>query len=185
MIQLSRSSPGLLDNPGKTMKPQRPRLAHSLLLTAICLLSLHPSARANAAAGRLKPQIMGIELSMSREAARVRLQTLGSLEREDRKRQEVWAIRDPRISHLLVGYDAENRVRYVTALARTGANRIRYDEVADPKRAQRQEAQGNYRFTWEVEERRGQFAYVVIAHGRDPQYLESYSVKKVEEKEID
>jgi hypothetical protein len=167
------------------MRPKRLRSAHGLLLAAICLLSSSPSAVANAAAGRLQPQIMGIALSMSRDDARARLQSLGSLEREDRKRQEVWAIKDPRISHLLVGYDAENRVRYVTALARTGATRIRYDEVADPKRAQRQQVQGNYRFTWEVEERRGQFAYVVIAHGRDPQYLESYSVKKIEEKEID
>jgi hypothetical protein len=45
--------------------------------------------------------------------------------------------------------------------------------------------QGNYKFT--LEARRGQVAYVTIAHGRDPQYLESYSVKKVDsnEKEID
>jgi hypothetical protein len=128
---------------------------------------------------------MGIGLGMSRDEARTRLQSLGSLEKEARKRQEVWAIKDSRISHLLVGYDPDFRVRYVTALARAGAPRIRYEEVADINAAQRAQNQGNYKFTWEVAARRGQFAYVMIAHGHDPQYLDSYSVKKLGDKEID
>jgi hypothetical protein len=134
---------------------------------------------------KVRPEIMGISLEMSREAAQARLKAIGQLEKEDRKRQEVWAIKDRRISHLLVGYDAEYRVRYVTAIARTDGPRIRYAEVANLKTAQRLNNQGNYRFTWEVPARRGQFAYVMIAHGRDPQYLDSYSVKKVSEEEID
>jgi len=140
---------------------------------------------AGAAQAKVRPEIMGISLEMSRAAAQMRLKAIGQLEKEDRKRQEVWAIKDPRISHLLVGYDAEYRVRYVTAIARTDGPRIRYTEVANVKTAQRLQNQGNYRFTWEVPARRGQFAYVMIAHGRDPQFLDSYSVKKVSEEEID
>ena len=139
----------------------------------------------SAAPARLQPEIMGISLGMSRDHARARLQTLGTLEKEARKLQEVWALKDPRISHLLVGYDADFRVRYVTALARAGGPRIRYDEIANLKTAQRTNTQGNYKFTWEVAERRGRPAYLMIAHGRDPQYLESYSVKKLDQKEID
>jgi hypothetical protein len=65
------------------------------------------------------------------------------------------------------------------------AARIRYQEVVDVTHAQRTNYQGNYKFT--LEARRGQFAYVTIAHGHDPQYLDSYSVKQVDpkEKEID
>ncbi len=128
---------------------------------------------------------MGISLDMSRDAARARLKAIGNLEREERKREEVWAVKDSRISHLLVGYDADNHVRYVTALARTDGPRIRYQEVADPKSAQQSHVQGNHKFTWEVA-RRGHVAYLLIARGRDPQYLDSYSVKKLgEEEEID
>ena len=105
---------------------------------------------------------MGVSLDMSRDAARTRLTSIGSLEREDRKRQEVWAIKDPRISHLLVGYDADNRVRYVTAIARTDGPRIRYQEVADLRSAERVVNQGNHKFTWEVEARRGRAAFVMV-----------------------
>jgi hypothetical protein len=149
----------------------------SLLAALVCT--------AGVAQAKMRPEIMGISLEMSRDAARARLKAIGQLEKEDRKRQEVWAINDPRISHLLVGYDADYRVRYVTAIARTDGPRIRYTEVADLKTAQRLNNQGNYRFTWEVPARRGQFAFVMIAHGRDPQFLDSYSVKKVSEEEID
>jgi hypothetical protein len=128
---------------------------------------------------------MGISLEMSRHDARARLKSIGSLEKEDRKRQEVWAVKDARISHLLVGYDAENRVRYVTAVARTDGPKIRYQEVADVKSAQRTVVRGNHKLTWEIEARRGRFAYVLIARGHDPQYLDSYSVKKADQEEID
>jgi hypothetical protein len=138
-----------------------------------------------AAPTRPRPEIMGITLEMSREVARARLQSIGSLEREDRKRQEVWTVKDARISHLLVGYDMENRVRYVTAIARPDGPHIRYQEVADTKSAQRMAVQGNHKLTWEVDARRGRFGYVIIARGHDPEYLDSYSVKKADQEEID
>jgi hypothetical protein len=39
--------------------------------------------------------------------------------------------------------------------------------------------------TWEVEARGGHEAYLLIAHGHDPKYLDSYSIKKVDQEEID
>ena len=153
-------------------------------LTSLSLL-LVIGVLVSAATARPRPEIMGISLEMSRDDARARLKSLGSLEREDRKRQEVWTVKDPRISHLLVGYDAENRVRYVTAIARTDGPKIRYQEIADLKSAQRSNAQGNHKFTWEIESHRGEEAFIIIARGRDPQYLDSYSVKKADQEEID
>lgn len=149
------------------------RVISVCFLIAVCVV-------ASAAPAGLRPEIMGISLGMSRDDARARLQSLGTLEKEARKRQEVWSLKDQRISHLLVGYDTNLRVRYVTALARSGGPRIRYEEIADLKDAQRTNTQGNYKFTWEVPARGGTPAYTLIAHGRDPQYLESYSVKKVD-----
>ena len=140
---------------------------------------------ASAAPARPRAEIMGITLDMKRDDVRARLQTIGSLEKEARKRQEVWAVKDSRISHLLVGYDPEYRVRYVTAIARTDGPRIRYQEVADLKSAQRSVTPGNHKFTWDVEGRRGQSAFIIIARGHDSQFLDSYSVKKKDQEEID
>lgn len=159
--------------------------ATNAFLTLFVVLGL--GSLAAVAEAKPRPEIMGVALSMSREVAQARLKTIGRLEKEERKRQEVWAVNDPRISHLLVGYDTEYRVRYITAIARNGGPRIRYQEIVDVKRAERSNTQGNYKFTVEVAARRGQFAYVTIVHGRDPQYLDSFSVKRVDpnEKEID
>jgi hypothetical protein len=153
-------------------------LSLSLLLVISVLVS--------AAAAWPRPEIMGISLDMKRDDAVARLKSIGSLEKETRKRQEVWAIKDARISHLLVGYDADNHVRYVTAIARTHGPRIRYQEVAELKSAQRSITTGNHKFTWEIEGRRGHSAFILIARGHDAQYLDSYSVKKKDqEEEID
>ncbi len=149
----------------------------ALNLCLVLVVSFGVAASVTAATP--KSEIMGISLGMSRADARARLQSLGTLERETRKRQEVWAVKDERISHLLVGYDPDMRVRYVTAIARSGGPRIRYDEVADLKSAERVQNQGNYKLTWQVGARSGHSAYLLIAHGHDPQYLDSYSIKKL------
>ena len=120
---------------------------------------------------------------MKRDEAQARLKAIGSLERETRKRQEVWAVREQRISHLLIGYDADYRVRYVIAIARADGPRLRYEEVADVRSAQRAHNQVNLKFTWEVGAGHGHGAYVMVARGHDPKYLDSYSVKKVGEAE--
>ena len=151
-------------------------------ITLLVVLVVALSVSAVVFAGTPQPEIMGISLGMSRDDARARLKSIGSLERETRKRQEVWVINNERISHLLVGYDPEFRVRYVTAIARTGGPRIRYDDVANLESALRENNQGNYKLTWQIAARSGHSAYVLIAHGHDPQYLESYSVKKSDQK---
>jgi hypothetical protein len=139
----------------------------------------------SAATARPRPEIMGISLDMGRDNVHARLKSIGSLEREDRKRQEVWIVKDPRISHLLVGYDADYRVRYVTAIARMDGPRIRYQEIADLKSAQSSNTPGNHKFIWEIEAGRGRESFILIARGHDPQYLDSYSVKKADQEEID
>ena len=153
-------------------------------MKSLCLLLLI-GVLVSAAPARPRPEIMGISLDMTHDDARARLQSIGSLQKEDRKRQEVWAVKDARISHLLVGYDADYKVRYVTAIARTDGPRIRYQEDADLKFAQRTVAQSNHKFTWEIEAGHGQPSFIIIARGHDPQFLDSYSVKKADQEEID
>jgi hypothetical protein len=130
-------------------------------------------------------EVLGIRLSMSRKEAHARLKGKGSLEKEERKRQEVWALSDRRVSHLIVGFDPDYRVRYLTAVSRTGGPRILYSEVGDLETAEQTSNQGNYKFTWKVTARPGHPAYLVVAHGRDPLHLDSYSVKRLDAEEID
>ena len=151
-------------------------LSLSLLLVISVLVS--------AASVRPRPEIMGISLDMKRTQALVRLKSIGSLEKDAGKGQEVWAVKDARISHLLIGYDRDDRVRYVTAIARTDGPRIRYHEVADLKSAQRSDTSNNHKFTWAIERPRGE-SFILIARGHDAQYLDSYSVKKKDQEEID
>ena len=154
------------------------RLLSLSLLLAITMISV------SAAPAQPRPEIMGISLDMKRDDARARLQSFGKLEKEQRKRQEVWAVKDARISHILVGYDTDYRVRYVTAIARTDGPRIPYQELGEVKSAQHSITPGNHKFTWQVAARRGQAGFIIIARGHDSQYLDSYSIKKKGE-EID
>jgi hypothetical protein len=155
------------------------RIIVLVLLTAVSGFAASPIVK------EPPPEIMGIRLGMSKDDAYSRLHKIGSLEKEERKRQEVWTVADQRISHLIVGFDADLRVRYVTAIARPGSLRIPYGEVGNVKAAQQKSNQGNYKFTWEVGARRGRPAYLVLARGHDPQYLDSYSVKRLDQEELD
>jgi len=131
------------------------------------------SAMATVADKSPSPEVLGIRLSMTQKVAHDRMKRKGNLEKEERKRQEVWALTDRRVSHLIVGFDPDYRVRYVTAVARTGAPRIRYSEVGDIQTAKQTSNQGNYKFTWKFAARREHPAYMVVAQGRDPHHLDS------------
>lgn len=154
-------------------------------LLSVSLLLVIAGISVSAAPARPRPEIMGISLDMKRDDARARLQSIGKLEKEQRKRQEVWAVKDARISHLLVGYDVDYHVRYVTAVARTDGPRIRYDELADLKSAQHDVTPGNHKFTWEFAARRGESAFTIIARGHNAHFLDSYSIKRKDQEEIE
>ncbi|MGH9902821.1 MAG: hypothetical protein ACRD68_13520, partial [Pyrinomonadaceae bacterium] len=129
------------------------------------------------------PDALGIRIGMSQKEARGRLEKVGRLLKEERKRQEVWALdRDPHFASMILGFDGEYRVRYVTLAARAGgAGRMRYSDVADVKGAQQTVGVNNYKYTWRVAARGGDRpGYVVVARGTDPQYLSYFSIKKIE-----
>lgn len=149
----------------------------SLVALALLVMVGIPAA----AAGRsLQDNVMGLRLGMSRENVHRRLQKIGTLEREERGRQEVWSLaREPRFASVLVGFDGNFKVRYVTAIARDGGPRMRYSELAPIKDAHAENAHGAYtRYTWEAKPGRKSAGYFLIAEGRDPEYLKSFSIKR-------
>lgn len=104
---------------------------------------------------------------MSKDIVHARLSAAGSLAREERKRQEVWNVRDPRFQGAIVGYDQEWKVRFITAVAKEGGERVRYADVLDLAAARHQSTGGTNKYTW----RPAGAGYSVIAIGHDPDAL--------------
>jgi hypothetical protein len=129
--------------------------------------------------------VLGLRLGMSQKAVHRRLEKIATLEREERGHQEVWTLaRDPRFASLLVGFDPNFKVRYVTAIAREGGLRMRYSDLAPIKDAYAENAPGAYtRYTWEAKPGNKRAGYFLIAEGRDPEYLRSFSIKRRVNKE--
>lgn len=146
-------------------------LPSTLLLLLLCL---------PAEAATPRPEILGVRLGMELKEAHARLQELGVLDHATRKRQEVWKVKDPRYTHLLVGFDKKGVLRYVTAVARPRGLKVRFSEVADPRAATRAELPGNVRLTWQVPAKDAQPGYEVTARGHEARYVDTWSVKQLE-----
>jgi len=160
-------------------KPDKNQFRASAFLISLTLLSM--MAMPSPVAGRTpQDNVLGIRIGMSRDEVHRRLQKLGEMEREVRGRQEVWKLsREPRLASILVGFDTGFKVRYVTAISRDGGPRMRYDDIGPLKDAFAERANGAYtRYTWEIKADKKRAGYFLIAEGRDPEYLRSYSIKQ-------
>ena len=149
-------------------------------LLALSILVSHGSA-----AGEPKRDILGMHLEMTQEEATKRLNQIGSLEREERKQQAVWQVRDASFSHLIIGMTKEGKLRYVTAVAREDneAKRLPYSSVGELKQARQagDPAINNFIFEWSLPARKDQPAAIAVARGRDPEFLSTYSLKRTGE----
>ncbi|HKO96891.1 MAG TPA: hypothetical protein VJU86_07865 [Pyrinomonadaceae bacterium] len=127
--------------------------------------------------------ILGVRIGMSADEAHTQLKKIGELQKEERKRQEVWAIRDPRFSHLIVQFEKGTRlIHFVTAVARADAQaeKMRYSDVGELKSARQrgEAAKKNYRYEWGLEAAGKDPKVQIVAWGRDPQYLQYYSIER-------
>jgi hypothetical protein len=175
---LKRNTLAVISNRSSDHALRWMRLLRVVIALGITAGSSLPLTETGAAS--LQNNVLGLRIGMSRDDVHRRLKSMGTLEREERGRQEVWTLaREPRFASLLVGFDADFRVRYVTALAREGGHRMRYSELGPIKDAQAENANGAYmRYTWEIKPYKKRAGYFLIAEGRDPEYLKSFSIKR-------
>lgn len=131
-------------------------------------------------------QILGFRLRMSEQEVHERLKAMGTLVRKEANRQEAWQIRDKAFSHLIVGFNKDGKLRYVTAVAREDkdAKRVSYDEIGDLKKARQagDPKVSNFNYEWELPADKTNPHMLVIAIGRDPKLLSTYTLKSLEEK---
>ncbi len=129
-------------------------------------------------------QILGLKLSMSEEQARERLAEIGEFLRKEDGWQEVWKVRDESYSHLIVGFGKDEKLNFVTAVAREDkeARRILYRAIGDVKQA-RQEGDPkikNFKYQWEILAGKNNPHLLVLAAGRDEKFLSTCSLKNLE-----
>lgn len=146
---------------------RRAATAIAVLLFVSCATSAPVSKRAPMS------DILGIRLDMPRDTVRSTLAATAKLEREERRRHEVWTLNDdPRYASLIIGYTPEWKVRFVTAVAKPDGVPVRYDEVLDTATADHRAAGNTHTWTWST----GSPKYYVIAIG-GPDRLEYLSIK--------
>lgn len=153
--------------------------------SAVLLLSLFVFAQCAKPAPELPKDILGIGIGMNRDDAQKRLTEIAEFGRDEEKRQQVWQLKnDPNFDSLFVGYDRNNRVRYVTVVAKEGG-KTRYTDIGNLEAAQKQIAQPNQRYVWEVAARDDAPAYQVIVYGNKPEYLNLFSLKRAAQDFVD
>jgi hypothetical protein len=153
------------------MRAKRTVIAFAAVLFVTCASA--PSSTAPMSRVAPPTDILGIRLGMPRDAARSALAGVATLEREERRRQEVWTVtNDPRFASLIIGYTKEWNVRFVTAIAKPDGVPVRVEDVIDTTTADHRVAGQTHTWTWTT----GTPPYYVIGIG-GPERLEYLSIK--------
>lgn len=137
----------------------------------------------------LPTEIRGVSLNASRSETEARLKEIGKLESEGRKTGQLWRLRDDaQFSHLVVGYDKENRVKFVTGIVdkKTAREAIKFSDVGDVQQARKEITPPHHKYIWEIPPHDGNEAYFVNVYGDNPEQVTIFSInKKPEQKEIE
>jgi len=138
-----------------------------------------------ASAQEVQREILGIHLKLAKADVHKRLNELGSFVRNERKGQEIWRVQDSSFSHLIVAFGKDGKLRFVTAVAREDADakRVRYDEIGNLAKARQagDPSIKNFNYEWDVPSQNGNPRVLVIARGRDPTFLSTYSLKNMDD----
>lgn len=145
-------------------------------------LTLLQCANKSLSVAAMPNELLGLSVGMSEEAAKERLSEIAEFERIAEKRQQLWRLKnDARFSELAIGFDKENRVRYITAFVDKEKARetIKFSEVGKLKEAKQEVTPPHYRYTWQVAESGDLPAHFVSIYGDNPETLTMYSLSKV------
>lgn len=146
----------------------------------VVLLTLMQCATKNASVASLPKDILGISVGMSKENAEQHLREIGKFMREESKRQQVWILNNNlSFGYIALGYDENNQVRYVTAIAKPKDGKpMFFKDIGDLSAAKEEIAGPNYRYTWQVPANENNSGYAVTAQGANAEFLSLYTLSK-------
>jgi hypothetical protein len=147
---------------------------------SLASLLLGVLAAAPAAGARVPTdEVLRVRLGMPKQEA---LERLGKVGRKTSDRagpsgsKQQWALSDRRYANLMIAFDPQERVHWISLFARKDGRVVRFRDLGDLARAQRR---GNYIYFWSVPARGGRGAYQVIARSVDPDRVESLSLVRL------
>lgn len=139
------------------------------------------------AADQPSREILGLHLGMKHEDAVARLKEIGKFEREERKRQEIWTVRDERYSHIIISTTKDGHLRFITAVAPEAEKpgRLRYADIGDLEKAKQvgDPSINNFHYQWTLEPTEDEPETQVSVRGRDPEFLWIHALKRIEDNE--
>ena len=148
------------------------------LIPATILRAVRPTAlllclAVPASAKQAPIDLLGLHPGMSDSEVQHRLQKIGEVVRGADRAKQTWRLSDPRYEYLVLRYDEDWRMHWVTAFAREGGRRVRYREIGDLSLATHT---GQHFYSWTIPARPGTGTWTVVARGSDSRYLESISI---------
>lgn len=149
--------------------------------SGILLLSLLILTQCSKSVPESSKNILGVSIGMNKTEAERHLREVGQLERIEVKHQEVWALpENTRYSRVALGYDEDDKIRYVTAFARHQENttQIRYEDFGDMKTARQNVFLAGKEYVWEVPAQNDKPGFFIIIRGSDPTYAMTASLMK-------
>ncbi len=125
-------------------------------------------------------EILGIHVGMLQDEVVARLLKMGELvERKaepagkELEMKQLWNLRDPRFSSLIVRFDSHDKLKWITAYAREGGPSQLYSDVGDTSLGR---LAGRYIYTWKLEAQDSRPASVLTARGTSPERFSSMSL---------
>lgn len=165
----------------------RRRRVNKFLLA--CLVSMAWTTAGASAGEEVQRQILGIHFKLAKDDVHKRLNEIGSFVRAERKGQEIWQVRDPSFSHLIVAFGKDGKLRFVTAVAREGAEtkRVPYGDIGNLDKARQagDPSIKNFNYEWDLPSQDGSPRILVNARGRDPAFLTTCSLKRVDDDPVE
>jgi len=123
------------------------------LAAALLLCAANCGAPAVESPKDLPKDLLGVRIGMSKDEAQKSLEQVAVFTREERKRQQLWKLKqDPHFVDLAIGYDENERFRYITAFTekKSGKKPMLFSSVGDLTKAKAEIVVPHHRYIWEI-----------------------------------